>query len=186
VRTCLSRRSFGKNPLQRPPVHAKTARGLRYVSTTYFVDVLDVLPAHTIRRQRMPWWFCLTAHRRKQSRDDVVGVRRFGEIVDGAELHCADCGSNIAVARLNDSACIGTLLLERRNDVQTASVVKSQIHHGKSGCAELNLCYPLGDRFSSCHSKATRLHRLRQALPQRFVVLDDQNSAGERWLCRGR
>ena len=94
-------------------MHAETARSLRHVAAVHFIDVLDMLPAHAIRRHGMLWWLGLATLRRKQSRYDVVRVRRFDQIVHGAELYCADGGSDIAIARQNDSACIGPLLLER-------------------------------------------------------------------------
>ncbi len=71
-------------------MHVKAASSLRHVAAVRFIDVLDMLPAHTIRGHRMIWWRGLAALRRKQSRDDIISVRRFDEIVDGTELYCAD------------------------------------------------------------------------------------------------
>ena len=77
--------------------------------------------------------------RRKQRGDNVVHIHRFREIVDGAEFYCPDGGSDIAVARQNDGACVGSLLLERRNDVQAAPVIESHVYHSIFRCTQLNL-----------------------------------------------
>ncbi len=112
-------------------MHVESARSLRYVAAACLVDVLDVLPAYAICRHGMLRRLGLATLRREQRGDDVVRIRRFGEIVDGAELHCTDGGSDIAVARQNDRARIGPLLLERRNDVQAAPIIESHVHYGK-------------------------------------------------------
>ena len=76
-------------------MHVKAASSLRHVAAVRFIDVLDMLPAHTIRGHRMIWWRGLAALRREQSRDDIISVRRFDQIVDGTELHCADGGRDV-------------------------------------------------------------------------------------------
>ena len=98
-------------------MHVEAARSFRHVAPARFVDVLDMLPAHTIRRHGMLRRLGLAALRREQSGNDVVRIRRFDEIIEGAEFHCADSSRDIAVARQNDSACIGSTLLECQDDI---------------------------------------------------------------------
>jgi len=40
-------------------MHVEAASGLRYVAAVCFIDVLDMLPAHTIRGHRMLRWRAL-------------------------------------------------------------------------------------------------------------------------------
>jgi hypothetical protein len=102
-------------PLQCPPMHIEAARRLRHVASAGLVNLLDVLQAHIGRRHGMLWRLSFAAQWRQQRGDNVIRIHR--EIVDGAEFYCLDSSRDIAVARQNDRACIGSLLLKRRNDV---------------------------------------------------------------------
>jgi hypothetical protein len=152
------------------------ARSLRHVTSAQFVNILDMSPAHMIYRHRMLRRLGVVTVRCKQSRHYFVLVYGFSEIVDGAELHSADGGSDIAVTRENNGACFGPSLLERRNDSQSASVAKSHFHQGIGGCAQPYLGQTIRDRFSRGHLEAFCSHRTRKALQQRYIVIDDQHS----------
>jgi hypothetical protein len=79
-------------------MHVEATRGFRHVAPTRVVNLLDVLPAHAIRRHGMLRRLGFAALRGKERGNDVVRVRRFCEIIYGAEFDCSDGGGDIAVA----------------------------------------------------------------------------------------
>jgi Uncharacterized protein conserved in bacteria len=73
-RATLPRRALGQNALQGAAMHVQPPRRFRDVAVAHFVDALDVLPAHAIRRHRIVRQFGLLGAAREQGRDDIVGV----------------------------------------------------------------------------------------------------------------
>src|SRR6476661_7188235 len=65
----LPRRALGEDALERAAVHVETARRLRHVALAQFIDALDVLPAHAVRRHRMLRRLSLLALDREQRVD---------------------------------------------------------------------------------------------------------------------
>ena len=96
-----------QNPLQRAAMHLETPRSFRHVVCARFVNLLYVLPAHLSRRHRTRWRLSSHAFRREQDRNNIVHVRRFGEIVHGTEFDCPDCGGDISVAGQDDGVASG-------------------------------------------------------------------------------
>ena len=80
-------------------MHVKAPCRLGDVAPAQLVNPLDVLPSHPISRHRVHWGFCFAALAIEQRCHDIVGIHRFGEIVNGAELYRGNCSGNIAVAR---------------------------------------------------------------------------------------
>src|SRR6476619_197023 len=72
----LFRRALGEDALQGAAVHVEPARGFRDVAAAQFVDALNVLPAHAIRRHRIFRRLDLPVVERKQRRRHVVGIDR--------------------------------------------------------------------------------------------------------------
>src|ERR1700727_1511889 len=100
--TTLFGRAFGEDALQRAAVHVEAARGLRNIAAAQFVDALDMLPAHAVRRHRIFRRLDLPVVEREQRRGDVVGIDRLGAIIDRAEFYRVDGGGDIAVAGEDD------------------------------------------------------------------------------------
>ena len=107
-----------QNPLQRAAMHLETPRSFRHVVCARFVNLQYVLPAHLSRRHRTRWRLSSHSFRREQDRNNIVHVRRFGEIVHGTEFDCPDCGGDISVAGQDDGACVGLSFLERRDRIR--------------------------------------------------------------------
>jgi hypothetical protein len=106
-----------QNPLQRAAMHLETPRSFRHVVCARFVNLQYVLPAHLSRRHRTRWRLSSHSFRREQDRNNIVHVRRFGEIVHGTEFDCPDCGGDISVAGQDDGAYVGFSFLKRRDNV---------------------------------------------------------------------
>jgi hypothetical protein len=126
-------------PLQCSSMHIEAARGLRNVSPAGLMNLLDMLQAHIGWRHGALWRLSFAAQWSLQCRDNVIRIHRFRKIVDGAEFSCLHGSRNIAVAGQNNSARIGSLLHERRNNVQASPVFESQVYHGIFRCTQLNL-----------------------------------------------
>jgi hypothetical protein len=105
--TKLESPSSRQNPLQRAAMHLETPRSFRHVVSARFVNLQYVLPAHLSRRHRTRWRFSSHAFRREQDRNNIVHVRRFGEIVHGTEFDCPDCSGDISVAGKDDGVASG-------------------------------------------------------------------------------
>ena len=113
--------------------------------------------AHAARRQRRP-------------RPQVSA-----KIVDCAELHRSDGRSDVAIACQDDSACVRPLMLERRNNVQAAPVIKPHIYYSIFRCTQAEFepkpshidpaIITLKPRASIARAKhcMSRLYRLRQS-----------------------
>jgi hypothetical protein len=67
-------------------MHGELARRLRHVSIARFVDALDMLPTHPIGRHRSLASRRTVKTPRHQRRDDIVGVRGFGEVIERPSL----------------------------------------------------------------------------------------------------
>jgi hypothetical protein len=134
---------------------------------------MDVLPAHAISRHGTRRRLGYAAPGREQRGDDVIGVGRLQEVVDGAKFHRLDGGSDIALASQNDRARVGSLLFEERNNVQAAAVMQSQVDHSIFWRAQLNLAESIGNRRGGYHRKALGFHRARQGLHHRIIVFDN-------------
>ena len=163
-------------------MHVEPARRLRHVASAQFVDALDVLPAHAIGRHRVFRRLGVLAVKREQGGHHVVGVDRLGEVVDRAHLHRVHRGGDVAVAGQDDGAGVGAAALERGDHVEAVAVAKTHVDHRIGRRGGLQMDQPVGDRLGGHHSEAAALHRARQPLQKRLVVLDDQKSA----VARGR
>src|SRR5215813_12074357 len=109
-RALSRRRQLPEYPLQAPPVQAEPARRLRNVAVTVEEDALDVLPLGPLQRRggglgrrlgergRDPGRTRRGARERGQ---DVVGVRRLGQIPGDAELHRPRGGRDAGVPGQN-------------------------------------------------------------------------------------
>src|SRR5579864_4482028 len=125
----LLRRAFGEDALQGAAMHVEAARGFRNVAAAQFVDTLDVLPAHAVRRHRIFRRLDLSVVEREQRGSDVVGIDRLGEIIDRAELYRIHRGGDVAVAGEDDGARFRPALFHRRNNVEAIAVAKPHIDH---------------------------------------------------------
>ena len=114
----LLRGALGQDALQRAAVHVEPARRLRDVAVAHFIDALDVLPAHAIRRHRVLRWLGFLRTGRQQRCDNVVGVGRLGQVIDRAHLHRGHGGGDIAIAGEHNGACVRPLALQGRDDVE--------------------------------------------------------------------
>ena len=127
-----------ENPLQSAAMHIEATRCLRHVATAGLMNLLDMLQAYRGGRHGMLWRLNFAPEWRLQRGDDVIRIRRFRKIVDGAEFYRLHGSRNVAVAGQNDRARIGPLLLERRNDVQATPVTEPHVYHGVFRCTQLN------------------------------------------------
>lgn len=109
---------------------------------------MDVLPAHAISRHGPRRRLGYAALGREQRGDDVIGVGRLQEVVNGPEFHRLDGGRDIAVASQNDRACVGPLLFEERNDVQAAAVMETYVYYGIFWRTQLNLVESIGNQLA--------------------------------------
>ena len=106
-------------------MHVELARGLRNIAAAQFVDALDMLPPHAIRRHRIFRRLGLAAFHRKQGVDHVVGVGGFGELIDRTELHRIHSGCDVAVARKHDAAGVRPAAFQRRNHIEAVAVAEA-------------------------------------------------------------
>ena len=67
------------------------------------------------------WCLSFAPELRLQRGDDVIRIHRFRKIAHAPEFNRPHGSRNIAVAGQNDGARFGSLLLERRNDIQALS-----------------------------------------------------------------
>ena len=158
-------------------MHVEPARGFRDIAAAQFVDALDVLPAHAVGRHRIFRRLDLGVVLRQQRGDDVIGVDRLGEIIDGAELHRVHRGGDVAVAGEDDAARFGAAALQRGDDVEPVAVAEPHVDHGKGRRGALDLQQPVGDEFAVVTAKPRLFQRLGEPLQKRAVVLDDQHGA---------
>ena len=143
----LFRRALGEDALQGAAVHVETTRGFRNVTTAQFVDALDVLPAHAVRRHRILRRLDLPVVERQQRRNDVVGIDRLGEVIDGAEFDRIHRGRDVAVAGEDDGARFRPALLHGRYDIEPVAVAEPHVDDGEGGRGLLDLQQTVGDRL---------------------------------------
>ena len=130
---------LSEDALQRAPMHLEAAGGFRNVAVAYFVNALDMLPAHTIGGHRIFRRLDLFVVDGEQGRSDIIGVDRLGEIIHRAKLHRVHRGSDIALAGEDDGTGFGPTLLNARYNVKTVAIAKAHVDDGKSwrGCIHL-------------------------------------------------
>ena len=68
----------------------------------------------------------------------------------------------------------GRFSLQLGDDVEAVAVPEPHVDHGEGRRAVVEEGQPVGDRFGGRDREAARLHRPRQALQERLVVVDDE------------
>ena len=108
---------------------------------------------------------------------DFIGVGGLGEIVESAQLHRRHGRDDIAIAREDDAARLGTPRLQLRDHVETVAVLQAHVDDGEGGRLERDGGQPLGDGLCGHHGEAARLHGPAEAGEEGLVVVDDEQTA---------
>ena len=170
----LFRRPFRQDPLQGAPVHVQPAGGLGNVAVAEFINPLDVLPSNPVGTHRVLGRRRKAVAPRKQRRCHIVRVGGFREIVRSPDLHRGNSGRDGAITCQDDDPSVLPALANALHDVQPVAVLQTQVHHCKGRRTRR------GDGRSGRHGlgrldlEAPLLHRPRQPLQERLVIVDDQ------------
>ena len=159
-------------------MHPKPPGGLGDVAVALLEHPLDMLPPNAIRRHRIVrrWRQRPVAVGQKRGLD-LVGVGRLGDVVDRTGLHRGHGRGDVAVSGQDHDPRIRPPITDHRHQIKAVAVFDAQIEDGEGRADVANNVPGVAQARHRDDVKAAFLHRPRQSVSERRIVVEDQQTA---------